>query len=179
MKLHGKNIYLAALEREDCKTLYKEQEYDFDNPMTDVGFGYSVESSDSWYEDIQKRLEAGTCVRLGVFTKGGEVVGDIALQDINWQTRSCSLGMNIPKAANRNKGYGKEAVGLILKYGFDIMGLERIWARTYETNPLGQKSLEAAGLVLEGVARKSAYQFGRRIDEYYYAMLVEEWRIMN
>jgi len=175
MKLKGRRIYLAALEKADCRKLYEEQEYNFDNPMTDISFGYSIEKSDDWYEDIQKRLAAGTHVRVGVFLNDGGVIGDIALQDIDWQSRSASLGMNIPKEENKSQGYGQEALGLILKYAFEILGLERVWARTYATNPLGQKSLEKAGFVLEGVKRKAVYHFGKRIDEYHYAMLVEEY----
>ena len=175
MKLQGQRIYLAALEREDCKKLWEDQEYDFDNPMTDLTFGLSAEKANDWFEDINKRLEAGTHVRLGVFLNDGTVIGDVALQDIDKEHRSCSLGMNIPKIDMRGKGYGKEAVRLILKYGFCILGLERIWARTYETNSLGQKSLENAGFTLEGIKRKAIYFCGERVDEYHYGMLREEF----
>jgi RimJ/RimL family protein N-acetyltransferase len=40
------------------------------------------------------------------------------------------------------KGYGSEAVKIILEYGFNNLGLERITANTLEQNKAAQRSLE-------------------------------------
>jgi RimJ/RimL family protein N-acetyltransferase len=75
----------------------------------------------------------------------------------------------------RNKGYGKEATKILLNYGFNNIGLERITANTLEMNISAQKSLEKIGFVLEGKERKAVYFGGKRYDKYNYGILKEEY----
>ncbi|MCL2773068.1 MAG: GNAT family N-acetyltransferase [Oscillospiraceae bacterium] len=176
IKLQGKNIYLAVLERSDCKKLYEDFEYDFDNPAEPLYIGQSVEKSDEWFYDIQK-LQGNENVRLGIFLNDGTVIGDVALQSIDNKNRSCSIGMGMAKIENRNKGYGKEAVKLILDYGFNNLGMERITANTLEINISAQKSLEKSGFVLEGRERKVVYFGGKRYDRLNYGLLADEYLV--
>ena len=175
LKLQGKDIYLAVLERKDCKKLYEDFEYDFDNPAEPLCIGQSLEKSDEWFDEIQK-LQMKENIRLGIFLNDGTVIGDVALQSIDEKNRSCSIGMGMAKIENRNKGYGKEAVKLILEYGFKNFGMERITANTLEINISAQKSLEKSGFILEGRERKAVYFGGKRYDRLNYGLLAEDWR---
>ena len=177
LKLQGKDIYLAALERDDCKKLYQDAEYNPADPADFILFGYSIEKSDGWYEEIQKLLRENVNVRLGIFLNDGTVIGDVALQGIDSINRSCSVGIGIAKIENRGKGYGKQAVKLILDYGFNNIGMERITAETLEINFASQKALEGAGFVLEGRARKASYFRGKKYDVMHYGLLADEWTL--
>lgn len=174
MRLQGKDIYLATLERKDCKTLWNDFEYDFANPSEEFNIGHSEEKADEWFEDIQKQ-QGNSNVRLGIFKNDGTVIGDVALQDIDVKNRKCSIGMGISKISNRSKGYGQQAVKLMLNYGFIYLGMERITGNTLEINIGGQKSLEKCGFTLEGRERKSVYLNGEKIDRLCYAILKEEY----
>jgi len=175
VKLQGANIYLAALERKDCKKLTDDNEYDFDNPVEPTLFGWSVENSDEWFDEIQRLLKSDRNIRLGIFLNCGTVIGDIALQGIDRHNRSCSLGFGMAKIENQNKGYGTQALRLILEYGFYNQGFERITATTLEINIPAQKVLEKLGFVLEGRERKATYFKGEKIDNLNYSLLVEEY----
>jgi len=177
IKLQGDNIYLAALERQDCKKLCADNEYDFIAPTESILFGYSVENSDEWFDEIQKLLKENVNIRLGIFLNDATVIGDVALQGINTKNRSCSIGIGIAKIENRGKGYGTEAIKLILDYGFNNIGMERITASTLEINVPAQKALEKLGFVLEGRARKAVYFRGANYDSMHYGLLVDEWKM--
>ncbi|HAA26251.1 MAG TPA: hypothetical protein DCE11_09100 [Ruminiclostridium sp.] len=56
---------------------------------------------------------------------------------------------------HRSKGYGTEAVMLMLDYGFNNLRIERITANTLEHNTGAQRSLEKCGFVLEGRERRT------------------------
>ncbi len=84
--------------------------------------------------------------------------------------------MGIAKLENRNRGYGKQAVRLILDYGFNNLGMERITANTLEINISAQKSLEGLGFILEGRERKAGYFGGKRYDRLIYGLLAEEFK---
>ena len=176
LKLQGENIYLAALERQDCKKICEDNEYDFANPTEPTLFGWSVENYNEWYEEIQKLLKENVNIRLGIFMNDGTVIGDVALQSIDNKNRSCSVGIGIAKMENRGKGYGTEAIKLILDYGFFNVGMERITADTLEINLPAQKAIEKLGFVLEGRARNAIYFRGKQYDELHYSLLVHEWR---
>jgi len=176
LKLQGNNIYLAALERQDCKNIYEDNEYDFTNAVEPILFGYSIENSDEWFDEIQKLLKENVNIRLGIFLNNGTVIGDVALQSIDNINRSCSIGIGIAKIENRCKGYGTEAIRLILNYGFDNVGMERITASTLEINIPAQKALEKLGFTLEGRGRKAVYFRGERYDSMHFGLLVGEWK---
>ena len=86
--IKGDNIYLSALKRDHCKVLYSEDEYDFQLKAELLNIGYSVEGADEWFEDIQRK-QGKENIRLGIFLNSGDVVGDIALQGIDW--KNCVL----------------------------------------------------------------------------------------
>ena len=174
LKLQGKRVYLAALEREHCRKLFEDEEYDFAHVAEPLYIGASLESSDEWYSDIQKR-NGDENIRLGIFLADGTVIGDVALQGMDWRNRNCSLGLGIAKLENRGKGYGKEAVSLLLDYAFGNLGLERVSASTLAANIGAQKSLEGLGFVLEGRAHRSDWVAGEWVDKLNYAILREEF----
>ena len=175
-KLQGRRIYLAALEREHCRKLFEDWEYDFECVAEPMFIGQSLESADVWYEEIQKQVASGNTIRLGIFLNDGTPIGAIGLQDINWRNRNCSLGMDIVKLSNRSQGYGKEACRLMLDYAFCNLGLERVSAGTNATNIGGQKSLEGVGFVLEGRYRRDVWVAGQYVDSLRYAILRDEWK---
>lgn len=174
LKLQGRDIYLATLERGDCLEIYRQFEYDFSNPTEILNIGYSNEGADKWFDDIQ-RLQGNTNVRLGIFLNDGTVIGDIALQDIDRFNRSCSIGMGMTALNYRGKGYGSQAVALILDYAFNNFGLHRVTANTLDVNAAARRSLEKAGFKLEGIEREAVWLCGAYHDRYNYALLDREF----
>jgi len=174
LKLNGKNIYLAVLEREHCRKLWDDFEYDYKTMTEPLNIGHANSKADTWFDDIQ-RDQGNKHVRLGIFLLDGTAIGDVALQDIDWKNRSCSIGLGIAKIEYRSKGYGTEAVSIFLEYGFNNLGLERITANTLEQNKGAQHSLEKSGFILEGRERKAIYFAGRKWDRLNYAILKDEF----
>ena len=171
--LQGKDIYLAKLERKDCRVLFQNAEYDFLHPTEALNLGASDEGADAWFEEIQ-RLH-GQNIRVGIFLNDGTVIGDVALQNISHVHRSADVGMGMAKLEHRGKGYGKQALSLLLQYGFCYLGLERISARTLDVNIGAQKALEHLGFHLEGTERQAIYFNGERHDRLLYAILKDEY----
>lgn len=175
MRLRGDDIYLATLERDMCRKLWEDFEYDFENPCGIPYIGHSIEKADDWYESIQKE-QGNKEIRLGIFMNNRSVIGDVGLQEIDRVNRSCDIGIGIAKIENRSKGYGHQAVGIMLNYAFKYLGIERITANTLDFNIGARKSLEKCGFTLEGVERKAVYVCGEMRDRYRFAMLKEEYK---
>lgn len=174
LKISGIRVYLAVLEREHCKKLWDDFEYDFDALTEPLNIGHSNTKADKWFDEIQNE-QGDKHIRLAIFLSNGTVIGDVALQDIDWKNRSCSIGLGIAKKEYRSKGYGTEAMKAMIEHGFNNIGLERITANTLEQNKGAQHSLEKCGFTLEGRERKAVYFAGRKWDRLNYSILREEF----
>jgi len=69
------------------------------------------------------------------------------------------------------QGMATKAVGLITRYGFDELELERIHTGVFEHNTASMKALEKNGYRQEGVFRNSLIKNGKIYNEHRYAIL--------
>lgn len=68
-------------------------------------------------------------------------------------------------------GIATQAVELITSYGFDQLGLVRIYSGVFDFNLSSQRVLEKSGFKLEGIFEKSIIKNGKIGDEYRYSKL--------
>jgi RimJ/RimL family protein N-acetyltransferase len=74
------------------------------------------------------------------------------------------------------KGYASEAASALLRYGFEELRLHRIIATCQPENIASWRVMEKIGLRREGFFQKCIYRDdGTWWDEYFYALLEEEW----
>ena len=73
------------------------------------------------------------------------------------------------------RGIMSAAVKAMTDYGFESLGLSRIYARVYRGNDASTRVLEKAGYKQEGLLRKAILKEGAPTDYYVYAILREEW----
>jgi len=90
-------------------------------------------------------------------TETDELVGDVALNDIDKQNMHCNIRVAIDNKQNYSKGYGREAMKLAMNYGFGMLNLNRIELDVLEVNTRGIKVYEKLGFEREGLKRKACY----------------------
>jgi RimJ/RimL family protein N-acetyltransferase len=93
-------------------------------------------------------------------TNGGELIGRIGCFAIDWDKSEGELGIVIGETADWGKGYGREAVTLLLRYLFQTTGLVRINLYTYPDNLRAQRSFAACGFRTIGAARRFSPDLG-------------------
>ncbi len=110
--------------------------------------------------------------RFGIFlNETNELIGTIAISDIlRGGIQSCYVGYSLDEAHN-GKGYATEALGLIVKFGFEELKLHRIEAGVMPRNVASQRVLEKCGFVREGLARKNVNINGKWEDHYTYGII--------
>ncbi|KAB2328896.1 GNAT family N-acetyltransferase [Bacillus mesophilum] len=74
-----------------------------------------------------------------------------------------------------SNGYASEAAKAILEYGFENMKLHRIIATCQPENIASYRVMEKIGMRREGHFKKCIPNGSEWWDEYYYAVLAEEW----
>ncbi len=76
------------------------------------------------------------------------------------------------------QGYTSEAARALLTFGFERLGLHRIWASCLAENKASAHVLEKLGMRQEGRLREDEYFKNRWWDTLIYAILDREWREM-
>jgi RimJ/RimL family protein N-acetyltransferase len=108
--------------------------------------------------------------------KDERYIGQLDLFRLNWKLRCGELGMVIGSAEERGCGVGTEALGLILGYAFQSLGLERVELEVDMGNHAAIRCYEKAGFVLEGVKRHAYFRDGAFCDLGMLSVLSGEWR---
>ena len=111
----------------------------------------------------------------GIFTKENKLIGGIDLRDIDNIQRTASLGIVIGEKEHWSKGYGTEAMNIILGYAFRELGLRRVSLTVFEYNPRAIHCYEKVGFVHEGRIRQALKRDGKRWDILFMGILREEW----
>ncbi len=105
----------------------------------------------------------------------GVRIGFISLFDIKYPNAGAMFAIAIGDPAYRGKGYGSEALGMILDYGFDELGLYRVSLRVMAYNTAAIHTYEKIGFVREGTQRGAVWREGARYDIHHYGILRDEW----
>lgn len=103
------------------------------------------------------------------------IIGEIGLDGIQWNHGDTFVGISIGERELWNKGYGTDAMRVLLRYAFDELNLHRVSLTVFEYNPRAIRSYEKAGFVYEGRERKFVERDGKRWDVLYMGVLREEW----
>lgn len=78
---------------------------------------------------------------------------------------SAQLGMAIDEGLS-NRGFGKEAAAGLMKFGFQQLGLNRIWIWVDPKNRPSAHAAEAMGFSFEGVVRGALYELDPMTGQY-------------
>lgn len=106
--------------------------------------------------------------------KDGKLIGEAGYKTIKWYNRKAELSIILIKE-HQEKGYGKEVMTALLKYGFEKMNLHRIEAEVIAFNEASIKMIEDLGFIKEGTLREGKFSNGKYWDIYRYGLLRDEY----
>ena len=104
-----------------------------------------------------------------------KMIGSVSLEEINWINRKATLGIFIGDKDYRSKGYGTEAIKLILDFGFNHLNLNNIKLDLLEFNERALKCYKKCGFKEYGRRRKANYFDGKYYDIISMDILKEEF----
>ena len=146
---------------------------------TDYVLLYSTKKLKEWFEkDAEK--DPPPFNHFSIHTLADDrLIGGISLDGGAYPSGETVVGIGIGDAADWGKGYGTDAMNIILRYAFEEMNLRRVALDTFEYNPRGIRSYEKVGFVHEGRMRGYLNRDGRRWDLIFMGILREEWEARN
>jgi RimJ/RimL family protein N-acetyltransferase len=107
-----------------------------------------------------------------------KLIGNIGA-DINWKDRVATLGILIGEKDYWGKGYGADALNVMIGYCFSTLNMARVELSTYEYNIRAQKCYHKVGFIDEGIKRKAKYHDGNYYDILMMGFLRDDWDSKN
>jgi RimJ/RimL family protein N-acetyltransferase len=92
----------------------------------------------------------------------GRFLGSASLHDIRLPHNRAELSVSIHDPNDRGKGYGSDAVKVLLSIGFHILGLNSVYLDTMEDNEMSINVYEKIGFKRVGILRETEYMDGAR-----------------
>ncbi len=102
-------------------------------------------------------------------------IGLIDLNGFDWVSRNVWVGIGIGEREYWGKGYGTDAMKVILRYAFTVLNLHRVTLNVFDFNQRGYSSYIKCGFKEEGRLPGALLKAGRRCDLIYMGILRSEW----
>ncbi|WP_298756517.1 GNAT family N-acetyltransferase [uncultured Psychroserpens sp.] len=164
--LQGTHIYLRALEPEDLEFIHEIENnqdiWEISNTITP----YSKFLIKQYLEQAHKDIFEVKQLRLVICDTNDKTLGMIDLFDFDFKNRRAGVGILIKESANRQKGYGKEALQLLINYSTSHLDMHQLFCNISEDNTMSLKLFENQGFEIIGLKKDWNYVNGSYKNEY-------------
>ena len=150
------------------------QDRDIQRTTLNIPYPYTEKDARDWLAFQREERAKGTGYTFAIVRKeDGQLVGAIDIRP-NKRHRKAEIGYWIGKPY-WGQGYATEAARAIVDFGFQTLGLNRIYATHFAENPASGRVMQKVGMTYEGLMRQATFKDGRFQDHVLYAILRETW----
>jgi RimJ/RimL family protein N-acetyltransferase len=136
---------------------------------------YSVQATRDW---LEQEGESPSNYMFSIYTlEDNRLIGRIGLDGIVWNHAESFVGISLGERGDWGKGYGTDAMRILLRYAFTELNLHRVSLDVFEYNPRAIHSYEKVGFKVEGRVRQFLNRDGQRWDMIFMGILRDEWLI--
>jgi RimJ/RimL family protein N-acetyltransferase len=136
---------------------------------------WSLKKIKEW---LEKDLEKESPTTFNFFIRaleGDRLIGFVGLGGVQGSQGDAWMSIGLGDRQDWGKGYGTDALQVLLRYAFTELNLHRVSLAVFEYNPRALRSYEKAGFRIEGCQRKMTQREGRRWDGILMGILRDEW----
>jgi len=158
--IKGNQINLRAIERSDLEKLRNMRNEPENNQYFRTWRQLNMDDQERFFKNI---VMGDNHIVFGIENKTGELIGVCRLSYIQWQARIAEAGI-YTKLSEQGKGYGTEAMRILVDFGFNQANLHRITAEARVDNAASIEIFKKIGFEVEGTLRDSFFRNGRYYD---------------
>lgn len=172
--LTGERVYLRPFTPADADLVLAGANEPTSAKLTGTHATFTREQIDAY---IQRNLAPGADRAAFIFADRADdrAVGEVVINEIDEDNRSANIRIAIFDPADWSKGYGTDALRLMVRYGFESLKLHRIELGVYDFNPRAVRVYEKIGFRREGVLRDALLWDGEYHDMVLMSVLEQEW----
>ncbi|GGD05522.1 GNAT family N-acetyltransferase [Hyunsoonleella pacifica] len=169
--LTGKHINLRALEPEDLDFVFEIENDETIWHLGNTQTPFSRYVIKQYLENALKDIFEAKQLRLVVESKKREALGLIDLFDFDFKNKRAGVGIIVKDEANRAKGYGNEALKLLINYSFTHLGLHQLYCNISEENKASIQLFTKHGFEKIGLKKDWNYNGGNYNNEFLFQLI--------
>lgn len=171
----GEKIRLREYKKEDIKLA---QEYVNDSEIKKllnpgIPFLYTYEDEEKWYENLSASKDTYNFAIETLEDK--KYIGGCGINEVDWKNSYVVIGIFIGDKDYLGKGYGTDAMKVLMHFIFEQMNIHKIKLNVFSFNKRAIKSYEKCGFKVEGILRDELFVDGKYHDEVSMGILREEY----
>ncbi|OUQ86314.1 GNAT family N-acetyltransferase [Brevibacillus brevis] len=175
MLFQTERIYLRKMTGEDVDVYHTwrndEEVMRTTNPSMDV---YTWEETNGFVNQVILHASSSKSYMI-VDSQTNRPIGITSLIQIDLKNRNAECIIDIGEKEYWGKGYGREALKLLLDYAFLEMNLHRVSLRVFSFNERAIKLYERLGFKQEGISRQFLFREGKWHDIVHMGILQQEY----
>lgn len=171
-KLEGEKIYLSPTNVEDAESYTKwMNDFNVTDYIARSGKLISLEEEREWLKNKKEQNKIFAIIK----QENNQLIGNCGIHHIDFINRTATLGIFIGEKENWSKGYGTEAIKMLLDFGFNYLNLNSIDLEVMEFNPRAIACYKKCGFKEIGRRRQAKYINGKYYDTISMDILSEEF----
>lgn len=175
--LKGQRLTLRAIERDD---LPRYVAWLNDPEVTNhllAHLPFNLDDETDWYESQRKDDTMQNFAM--VISPESLHIGSIGLMKINQREQNAELGIMIGDKTHWGQHYGREAIQLLLSFGFNTLNLHRIYLHVDASHPAAIRCYSSCGFIEEGRLREAIFRQGHFEDQLIMSILRSDYLQSN
>lgn len=175
--IETRRLRLCPLELSDSQHIQKAAgDRQIADTMISIPHPYPAGESGRYIARQQAEREAGRAVTFTIgHKKDRRFFGLVEVRDIDREHSQAELSFWMTVDA-WDRGYMTEVVRAVVQYGFEGLGLNRLYAHHMLRNPASGRVLEKNGFKQEGLLRQRVQKWGQFEDVALWAILRQDWQ---
>ncbi|MGB7606187.1 MAG: GNAT family protein [Lutisporaceae bacterium] len=171
----GEKVRLRAYKKEDMPLAQQFLNDAETKKFLSPGIPYQItlEEEYKWFENQSAFKDTYSFAVETI--EDGKYIGGCGVNKLDWKNSVAVVGIFIGDKNYWGKGYGTDAMKVLVKFIFEQMNINKIKLFVYSFNERAVKSYEKCGFVREGVLRQEMFRDGKYNDEYVMGILRDEY----
>ncbi|MEQ8674041.1 MAG: GNAT family protein [Aggregatilineales bacterium] len=173
--MQGEKIILRPFRTEDAEPLWESMDHAEFNKLTGTQGTFTREMIDKYIARQVANDDDSRAPFIIALPDDSKALDEVIINEIDSDNNSASIRIGMFTDEGVGKGYGTEAMRLMVNYGFNQLGLHRIELSVYAFNPRAIRAYEKVGFKREGVMRDALLWDGEYVDSISMSILDHEW----
>jgi diamine N-acetyltransferase len=170
--LKGQHIYLRALEPEDLEFVYQLENDESVWEISQTQTPYSRFLIRQYLDNAQQDIYDAKQLRLAICKNDSfQAIGLIDLFDFDPKNRRAGIGILIQQEENRQKGFGRQALELLIHFAFERLEVHQLYANIATSNKASITLFTTFGFECVGIKKEWNFHNGNFSDEALYQLI--------
>jgi len=172
--LEGKLVKFRSLEREDLEKLRDWRNSKYVKRTTREYRLLSMFNQKAWFESLHKQNPPQD-IMFGITNKKNKLIGVCGLTYIDWKNRNAEVSIYLDGKNWQNRKETKDAVNLLMSYGFGELGLHKVFVEIYSFVKETINLYRVLDFHKDGILRDSVWRNKKWWNSYIYSKLQTEF----